>query len=136
MILAKKPKTVPNVATILSRGVAGPGPAVSAPQALGTDTWESVAIDTEPSVLVVEVLKANDLGETDKVVRFSAIYFHFEVFTAYKVSFIFMYVNIKLLSIGCILKIKRKIYFSGWTAMWSVKGYQNAEGKVRSMSLP
>lgn len=68
IMLAKKPKVTPSVGTILSRGVAGPTSSVSAPLSSGVDTWETVAIDTEPSGLVVEVLKANDLGETDKVV--------------------------------------------------------------------
>lgn len=69
MMLAKKPKVVSNVGTILNRGVASAGPSsVSAPQTPGADAWESVAIDTEPSELVAEVLKANDLAQTDRVV--------------------------------------------------------------------
>ena len=69
-MLAKKPKVVSNVATILNRGVASAsaGPSVSLPQSSGADAWESVAIDAEPSELVPEVLKANDLTQTEKVV--------------------------------------------------------------------
>lgn len=66
-MLAKKPKIVPSVGAI-HRGGAGPGPSVSAPLIPGADVWETIAIDTEASELVAEVLKSNDLGQTDKVV--------------------------------------------------------------------
>lgn len=79
MMLAKKPKVTPSVGTILSRGVAGPTSSASVPPPPGVDTWETVAIDTEPSGLVVEVLKANDLGETDKVVRTVVLIFIFDI---------------------------------------------------------
>ncbi|KAJ1532280.1 hypothetical protein ONE63_000894 [Megalurothrips usitatus] len=67
MMMAKKQK-VAQSGTILNRGVAGPPPSTSTPVVPGADVWETVAIETEPSELVAEVLKANDLGQTDKVV--------------------------------------------------------------------
>lgn len=68
MMLPKKPKLSPSVGAIHSRGVAGPAPTVSAPPITGADFWETVAVEIEPSEFVAEVLKANDAGQTDKVV--------------------------------------------------------------------
>lgn len=68
MMIPKKPKLSPSVGTIHSRGVSGPAPAVSAPPVTGADFWETVAVEIEPSEFVAEVLKANDAGQTDKVV--------------------------------------------------------------------